>query len=101
MKSVSLASVALLLASGINAAGKCKQGENYCGSELLKADHDQSQIDQSLFDAGEDNYYAADGGDDTLFYCFGGEDNEGLIKFLEVCDWKCDDAGQGNGDQCY
>ena len=55
----------------------------------------QPQIDQALAGAGARKF---DGGADDLFHCEGGDN--GVIRWLSHCHYRCRDNGPGNSDTC-
>lgn len=55
----------------------------------------QPQIDQAIFDAGQQEI---DNGKEDLFFCDGGDN--GIINWTTRCSGGCVDAGPGNSDHC-
>ncbi|KFY44048.1 hypothetical protein V494_01672 [Pseudogymnoascus sp. VKM F-4513 (FW-928)] len=85
--------VAVFAASAI--ADNCKPGLNYCGKTLRAVGNYQAQIDQAVFDAGQQ---LLNNGLGDLFYCVGG--NNGVIRWKSHCGNGCVDGGRDHSDYC-
>ncbi|OBT72001.1 hypothetical protein VF21_08589 [Pseudogymnoascus sp. 05NY08] len=77
-------------------ADNCTPGLNYCGKTLMAVGKYQAQIDQAVYDRGQQ---LLNNGLGDLFHCVGGDN--GVIQWISHCCNGCVDAGRGHSDYCY